>query len=76
LLEGGPGLNAEMVQAGLVDELCLTLSPRLVAGTGPRVLAGSELSRPLELETLHLLEDGGFLFSRLALRKGSPPTGA
>lgn len=69
LLEGGPGLNAQIVQAGLLDELCLTLSPRLVAGTGPRVLAGPELLQPLDLEPIHLLEEDGFLFSRLAIRR-------
>ena len=68
LLEGGPGLNAEVVHAGLLDELCLTLSPRLVAGDGPRVLAGPELMHPLDLDIVHLLEDGGFLFCRLAVR--------
>lgn len=71
LLEGGPRLNAEVVDAGLLDELCLTLSPRLVAGDGPRVLAGPELAGPLDLEVVHLLEEDGFLFYRLALaRKG------
>ncbi|MHB8681222.1 MAG: pyrimidine reductase family protein [Acidimicrobiales bacterium] len=69
LLEGGPGLNADIVHAGLLDELCLTISPRLVAGAGPRVLAGEELPVPLELEMTHLLEEDGFLFSRLAVRR-------
>ncbi|HLX88597.1 MAG TPA: dihydrofolate reductase family protein, partial [Acidimicrobiales bacterium] len=67
LLEGGPRLNAEVAAAGLLDELCLTLSPRLVAGDGPRVLAGSELASPLQLEVVHVLEEDGFLFYRLAL---------
>lgn len=65
LLEGGPGLNADFVHEALVDEFCLTVSPRLVAGDGPRVLAGPELRRPLELELVHLLEENGFLFCRL-----------
>lgn len=69
LLEGGPGLNAQVVAADLLDELCLTLAPRLVAGDGPRVLAGDELPRPLELDTVHLLEADGFLFYRLAVRR-------
>ena len=68
LLEGGPGLNADFVAAGLLDELCLTLAPRLVAGSGPRVLAGPELSRPLDLDVVGLLEEEGFLFYRLAVR--------
>jgi riboflavin biosynthesis pyrimidine reductase len=71
LLEGGPGLNAENVRAGLLDELCLTVSPCLVAGSGPRVLAGPELERPLELEVVHLLEEDGFLFYRLCPTRSS-----
>jgi riboflavin biosynthesis pyrimidine reductase len=67
LLEGGPGLNADVVRVNLLDELCLTLTPRLVAGTGPRVLAGPELPRPLQLDPIHLLEEDGFLFYRLAI---------
>ena len=72
LLEGGPGLNADFVAAGLLDELCLTLAPRLVAGSGPRVLAGPELPRPLDLGVVGLLEEEGFLFYRLTL---GPPAG-
>jgi riboflavin biosynthesis pyrimidine reductase len=72
LLEGGPRLNADVVHAGLLDELCLTLSPRLVAGDGPRVLAGPELPNSLDLDVVHLLEDGGFLFLRLAVRTEGP----
>jgi riboflavin biosynthesis pyrimidine reductase len=68
LLEGGPRLNADIVAAGLLDELCLTLSPRLVAGDGPRVLAG-ELPQPLDVDVVHLLEEDGYLFSRLSLRR-------
>ncbi len=67
LLEGGPGLNADVVHAGLLDELCLTLAPKVVAGDGPRVLAGPELPVPLEVELVHLLEEDGFLFYRLAV---------
>jgi riboflavin biosynthesis pyrimidine reductase len=68
LLEGGPGLNADVVHAGLLDELCLTLSPCVVAGNGPRVLAGAELASPLHFDIVHLLEDEGFLFCRLGVR--------
>lgn len=69
LLEGGPGLNADVVGAGLLDELCLTLSPRIVSGNGPRVLAGPELLQPMDLDPVHLLEEDGFLFYRLAVRR-------
>ncbi|HET6794073.1 MAG TPA: pyrimidine reductase family protein [Acidimicrobiales bacterium] len=69
LVEGGPGINAQLVRGGLVDELCLTLAPRLVAGRGPRILSGDELDRPLDLEVLHLLEEDDFLFYRLLVRR-------
>jgi riboflavin biosynthesis pyrimidine reductase len=72
LLEGGPGLNADVVHAGLLDELCLSLSPRLVAGDGTRVLAGPELMPPLQLRLVHLLEEDGFLFARLAVDQRRP----
>jgi hypothetical protein len=61
------------VKAGRLDELCLTVSPRLAAGNGPRVLAGAELPHPLDLDLVHLLEDAGFFFYRLAVRPPSDP---
>lgn len=67
LAEGGPGINAQLVNAKLIDELCLTLAPRIVAGTGARILAGDELREPLSLQTVHLLEQDGYLFGRFAL---------
>jgi riboflavin biosynthesis pyrimidine reductase len=73
LLEGGPGLNDDVLRAGLLDELCLTLAPRLVAGSGSRVLAGEELHHPLELDIVHLLEEDGLLFYRLAVPSGRRP---
>ena len=71
LLEGGPGLNGDVARAGLLDELCLTMSPRLVAGHGPRLLAGDELAQPLDLVVLHLLEQEGSLFYRLGIRSSA-----
>jgi riboflavin biosynthesis pyrimidine reductase len=67
LLEGGPGLNSDVLDAGRMDELCLTFSPRLVGGSGPRVFAGPELPHPVEVEVVQLLEEDGFLFLRLRL---------
>ncbi len=67
LAEGGPGINAQLVSEELLDELCLTQAPKLVAGTGPRILAGGELPVPLGLRLMHLLEEDGYLFSRLAI---------
>jgi riboflavin biosynthesis pyrimidine reductase len=64
LCEGGPHLLAAVTQAGRLDELCLSISPRLVAGHALRILGGPELAPPLPL-TLHtLLADDGYLFTR------------
>jgi riboflavin biosynthesis pyrimidine reductase len=40
LCEGGPELNTHLVAAGLVDELCLTLSPKLAGWAGDGLLRG------------------------------------
>ena len=45
LCEGGPTINGYLLTAGLVDELCLTLSPSLVGGRGPRVSGWAEAHR-------------------------------
>lgn len=65
LCEGGPTLNAALLQAGLIDELCLTVSPRLVGGQGgSRIMGAAQLDAPTGLQLVHVLEDGGFLFLR------------
>ena len=64
LAEGGPTLNAELALAGVLDELCLTLSPKLAAGDAKRILAGSALPTPTELSLASVLEDEGYLFLR------------
>ena len=46
LAEGGPSLNGQLAAAGLLDELCLTLSPLLVGGEAKRILAGPDLGLP------------------------------
>jgi riboflavin biosynthesis pyrimidine reductase len=63
--EGGPRAFAEQVAAGAVDELCLSLSPRLI-GPGPsRIVAGAaEWAVPAELTLTGLLEEAGALFAR------------
>ncbi len=38
LTEGGPRLLGDLAGAGLLDELCLTVSPLLAGGTGGRIL--------------------------------------
>lgn len=43
LCEGGPRLAGQLHAAGLVDELCLTLSPLVVAGPAARSTAGPRI---------------------------------
>lgn len=69
LCEGGPILLAHLFRADLVDELCLTLSPRLLGGDARRILDGSldtslAGTRPMRLRELYEAE--GFLFTRYA----------
>ncbi len=62
--EGGPHLNGALLAADLIDELDLSLSPRLVGGDGPRLTAGAmEIERRFELAHV-LADDDGFVFSR------------
>lgn len=64
LAEGGPSLNGALAAAGVLDELCLTLAPRLVAGDAKRILTGPALSAPPELTLRSVCEEDGYLFLR------------
>ena len=52
--EGGPRLFGALVDADLVDELCLTLSPMLTSGNAGRIAngAGVEVPRRMLLESV------------------------
>jgi riboflavin biosynthesis pyrimidine reductase len=63
LCEGGPTLHGALQAAGLVDELFLTIAPKLVGGIAPRILEG-DLPGLAPLELAWLLEEGGELFAR------------
>ena len=66
LCEGGPHLFGDLSAAGLVDELCLSLSPMLAGPGASRIIAGTASdARPLAL-TQVLAADDGFLFCRYA----------
>jgi len=63
LCEGGPRLHDSLQAANLVDELFLTIAPKLSGGAGPTILEG-ELPQVAELELAWLLERDGELFAR------------
>jgi riboflavin biosynthesis pyrimidine reductase len=60
--EGGPHLLRDLVAEGVVDELDLTVVPRLLAGEHPRITSGPPVDVPLRLSLL--LEAEGTLLGR------------
>lgn len=69
LSEGGPHLHAQMQADGLVDDLFLTVAPKLSGGGAPRIVEGS-MPGVAELELAWLLEEDGELFARYRRRDG------
>jgi len=55
LSEGGPTFLGSVVAADALDELCLTLAPRLIAGDGPRIAHGPLLELPAAFRLAHVL---------------------
>lgn len=64
ICEGGPALLAEITAGGLLDELCLVVSPQLRAGPATRILNGPDLADPPALDLLHVLEEDNYLYCR------------
>jgi riboflavin-specific deaminase-like protein len=64
LCEGGPTVFGVLLGEGLVDELFLTLAPRLAGGGEPTIVNGLPLSELVELELVWTLESEGALFLR------------
>ena len=66
MMEGGPTLAGLMVALGLVDELFLTVAPRVISGTSARVAHGRDADPgPWRLEHA-LVDEQGYLFLRYA----------
>ncbi|MFJ8691523.1 pyrimidine reductase family protein [Streptomyces roseolilacinus] len=64
LTEGGPRLLGQFVAAGVLDELCLTVSPTLTAGDAQRIAGGPAVAVPSRFALASVLEEDGFLFTR------------
>ncbi|MFJ9726572.1 pyrimidine reductase family protein [Streptomyces sp. NPDC101209] len=64
LTEGGPRLLGQLVAAGVLDELCVTVSPMLTAGDAQRIAGGPSVPVPQRFALVSLLEEKGFLYGR------------
>jgi riboflavin biosynthesis pyrimidine reductase len=71
--EGGPSLNASLLRAGVVDELCVTLAPQLVGvPSAPRLAGGLDEPAALSLRQVAIDDTGElYLRYRLAHREGA-----
>ena len=64
LCEGGPHLFGSLLEAGVVDEVCVTVAPRFVGGAAGRIVQGaSEADRRFALAGV-VTDDEGFAFLR------------
>lgn len=66
LCEGGPSLFADLARAGVVDELCLSVTPMLAGPGARRIVAGDtwDGQGAAALQLVGLLEEDGALFGR------------
>jgi len=67
LCEGGPTVLGALLAEGVLDELFLTVAPRLAGGGEPTTVEGVPQSELVELELLSALEGSGELFLRYRL---------
>ena len=74
LSEGGPSFNGQLADAGMIDELCLSIAPLVAGGASPRIVHGSLRTVPLGLSIDHLLEASDTLFVRYLSGPGGPGT--
>ena len=67
LCEGGPHLNRGLMADGVLDELFLTVSPKLAIEDALRIVVGDPLMAPTEMELLSVAHHDGELYLRYAL---------
>jgi riboflavin-specific deaminase-like protein len=66
LCEGGPNLFSALLADELIDELFLTLAPKLVGGDSMGITTGRPLDELADLHLIRALEQDGTLFLRYA----------
>jgi 2,5-diamino-6-(ribosylamino)-4(3H)-pyrimidinone 5'-phosphate reductase len=70
LCEGGPRLNAALLQAALVDELYFTLAPKLAGGVDPLTIVHGGAFDVVRLQLLSVEQHDSELFLRYAVERG------
>ena len=65
--EGGPTLLRAALDAGVVDELALSVAPRLVGAEEPTLLGRHPLADVVRLRLVQVLEEDGLLFTCYAI---------
>jgi 2,5-diamino-6-(ribosylamino)-4(3H)-pyrimidinone 5'-phosphate reductase len=70
LCEGGPTLNAALFEAGLVDDVYLTIAPKLIGGDDPLpIIKGGAFAGTIAVELRSLVELNGELFLRYGVKR-------
>lgn len=69
LCEGGPALLTDLIDAGLVDELLLTIVPVLAGGTDHLVTRSSGFQPPVRLRLAEVLQHDGTVLTRYLTRQ-------
>ncbi|WP_181036372.1 pyrimidine reductase family protein [Arthrobacter sp. B1805] len=63
ICEGGPAVFGNFTRADAVDELCLSISPLLTGGEGPRISVGGGPDEPRALALVSLLTEDSALYT-------------
>lgn len=71
LAEGGPHLLSQLAAVGMIDELCVTISPVLAGGRTGRIIQGRGSPSARRLALAHVLaDDDGYLLCRYITQAG------
>lgn len=69
LCEGGPTLNASLIEAGVLDELCVTIDPVLAGGAADTLRLVAPIPHARRLRLAWILRAGDELLLRYSVRR-------
>jgi riboflavin biosynthesis pyrimidine reductase len=67
LCEGGPTINSQLIAAGMVDEIAVTVSPMVALGESQRIAHGEPLESPIDMRLDRILHGDRSLFLRYVI---------